>query len=53
MSSLLWARHIILRFRDAVVRTPHLQAADQNILPDDIFPDPWRGAYFGFSVPGA
>ena len=35
MSSLLWARHIIVRFRDAVVRTPRRQAAaDQDILSD-------------------
>jgi len=54
MSSLLWARHIIVRFRDAVVRTPRRQAAvDQDILPDDTFPDPWRGVYFGPFVPGA
>jgi hypothetical protein len=54
MSSLLWARHIIVRFRDAVVRTPRRQvAADQNSVPDDIFPDPWRNAYFGPYVPGA
>ena len=54
MSSLLWARQIIVRFRGAVVRTPRRQvAADQDILPDDIFPDPWRGAYFGSFVPGA
>ena len=40
MSSLLWARHIIVRFRDAVVHTPRRQAAaDQDILPDDIFPN--------------
>ena len=54
MSSLLWARHIIGRFRDAVVRTPRRQvASDQDILPDDNFSDPWRGAYFGSFVPGA
>ena len=54
MSSLLWARHIIVRFRDAVVRTPRRQAAaDQDILPGDIFPDPWCGVYFGPFIPGA
>ena len=54
MSSLLWARHIIVRFRDAVVRTPRRKVAvDQNSVPDDIFPDPWRNAYFGPFVPGA
>ena len=54
MSSLIWARNIIVRFRDAVVRTPRRQAAeDQDPVPDDIFPDPWRGAYFGSFVPGA
>ena len=54
MSSLLWARHIIVRFRDAVVRTPRRQvAADQNSVPDGIFSDPWRYAYFGPFVPGA
>ena len=54
MSSLLWARHIIVRFRDAVVRTPRRQAAaDQDPVSDDIFPDPWRGAYFGYFVSGA
>ena len=54
MSSLLWARHIIVRFRGAVVRTPRRQVAtDQDILPGDTFPDPWRGAYFGTFVLGA
>jgi hypothetical protein len=56
ISSLLWARHIVGRFRDAVVRAPrqHQQAAeDQNNHFDDIFPDPWRGGYHGSFVPGA
>ncbi len=54
MSSLLWARHIIVRFRDAVVRTPRRKvAADQNSVPDGIFPDPRRNAYFGPFVPCA
>ena len=54
MSSLLWARRIILRFRDTVVRTPRRKVAvDQNSVPDDIFPDPRRNAYFGPFVPGA
>ena len=54
MSSLLWARYIILRIRDAAVRTRRRQAvADQDPIPDDTIPDPWRGAYFGFFVPGA
>ena len=54
MSSLLWARHIIVRFRDAVVRTPRRKVAvDQNSVPDYIFPDPWRNAYFGPFVLGA
>ena len=55
MSSLLWARHIIVRFRDAVVRTPPRRqvVADLDPIPDDTFPGPWRGAYFGSFVPGA
>ena len=39
--SLLWARHIIGRFRDAVVRAPRQQAAeDQNNHFDDVFLTP-------------
>ena len=55
MSSLLWARHITDRFRDAEDRTPRRQAAaDQDPAPDDIFPDDLlRGAYFGSFVSGA
>jgi hypothetical protein len=54
MSSLLWARHIIGRFWDAVVRAPRQQAAeDKNNLFDDVFPDPWRGGYHGSFIPGA
>jgi hypothetical protein len=34
-----------------VVRTFRRQVvADQNPVPDDIFPDPWHGAYFGSLV---
>lgn len=54
MSSLLWARHINGRFRDAVVRSPrHQVAEDQNFTFEDTFPDPWRGGYHGSFVPGA
>ena len=54
MSLLLWARHIIVRFRYGVVRTPRRKvAADNNILRDDTFSDPWRGAYFFFFALGA
>ena len=55
MSSLLWARHIIGRFRDAVVRAPRQQAAeDQNNHFDGVFlTDPWRGGYHGSFVRGA
>jgi hypothetical protein len=54
MSSLLWARHINGRFRDAVVRSHRHQAAeDQNASFEDTFPDPWRGGYHGSFVPGA
>ena len=54
MSSLLWARHINGRFRDAVVRSHRHQAAeDQNTTFEDTFPDPWRGGYHGSFVPGA
>ena len=54
MSSLLWARHINGRFRDAVVRSPrHRVAEDHNFTFEDTFPDPWRGGYYGSFVPGA
>jgi hypothetical protein len=33
MSSLLWARHIIVRFRDALVRTPRRQVATDQVIP--------------------
>ncbi len=45
MSPLLWARHTIVRFCDAVVRIPRRQVvavADQNPDPDETFPDPWH-----------
>ena len=54
MSSLLWARHINGRFRDAVARSPrHQVTEDQNFTFEDTFPDPWRGGYLGSFVPGA
>jgi hypothetical protein len=54
MASLLWARHIVSRFRDAVVRAPQNQsAAELDSNTDYQFPDPWRGGYHGRFVPGA
>ena len=54
MASLLCARHIVSRFRDAVVRAPQNQsAADLDSNTDYPFPDLWRGGYHGPFVPGA
>ena len=56
-SSVIWpyvatslGRRIIVRFRDAAVRTPRQHAvADQNPIPDDL----WRGVYIGSCVSDA
>ena len=57
LSSLLWARFILGRFRDAVSRTP-LAASSSSSEHFDIsdlysFRNPNRGAFRGRNVPGA
>ena len=55
LSSLLWARLILSRFRDAISRAPFPSDTSENFDINDLqaYSNPNRGAFRGRNVPGA
>ena len=57
LSSLLWARLILSRFRDVVSRNPFPSASNTSDVFDidnlHAYYNPYRGAFRGRNVPGA